>query len=615
MLRYDISPLDPEAHLFIVGITIDDPTPDEQYLRLPSWIAGSYLVRDFAGCIQAEQAFLGDTPVPITKVDKCTWRVSTAGRKEGDDLYVYYQVWAFDTSVRTNYLDNCRGFFNPSATFMEVLGAKPGKILLNIAPPDDELHAPSFSWRVATGLKRAKGTERFGWGLYEAADYAELCDCPVELSDFTVLTVKAHGTRHNLVFNDVPVNFDIDRVAADIQTVCEAQIAFFEPESKKCPASEYTFLINVTAGEYGGLEHRNSSALAIPRKCLPSINSAERSEDYIRFLGLVSHEYFHTWLVKRITPMEFIEPDFSEEAYTHLLWLFEGFTSYYDSLMLRRTGLVDDKGYAKLLTEDTKAVLEVNARRMQSLAEASFDAWIKFYKPSPNTPNAHVSYYRQGAMAAWVLDATIRQKTRGRKSLDDVMRLLWEDFKTAGRHYSGIAAEDVPEIFIRATGIDLTELIVRLTETVLEVDYAAAVKPLGASLVETELPRERRLLGLSGRGTDAGFVVRHVYEQEAGQWIGIAPGDIIIAIDGVRVRADNLSQILGRYAEGDEMLVHAFRDDSLLAWQMLLGKEKSIASTVELKPTALGKAWLSGSSPTGRSKSAAKKEQPAETAE
>lgn len=597
MLRYDISPLDPEAHLFIVGITIDDPTPEEQYLRLPNWIPGSYMIRDFSSCIQAEQAFLGDTPVPIVKVDKCTWRVSTAGRKPGEDLYVYYQVWAFDTSVRTNYLDNCRGFFNPAATFMEVLGSAPGKISINITPPVDEMHAQAFNWRVATGLKRAKGTERFGWGLYEASDYEELIDCPVELSDFTVVTIKAHGARHDIVFNDTPVNFDADQVASDIKAICEAEIEFFEPETKKCPVSEYTFLVNVGSNIYGGLEHSNSTALAISRKCLPCTHDQERTENYKKFLGLVSHEYFHTWNVKRIRPADFIDIDHSHETYTDLLWLFEGFTSYYDSLILRRAGLIDDAGYAKLLTDDTKAVLNTNAHRMQSLAQASFDAWIKYYRPCPNTPNSHVSYYRQGALAAWVLDATLRTKTRGKKSLDDVMRLMWQDFKLAKKHYSGIDSDDIPEIFIRATGVDVTDLITQLTQTVLEVDYASIFKPLGVELKTSDLPKERSLLGISGTGSEAGFVVKTVYEQEAAQWVGIAPQDIIIAIDGVRVKGNNLSDILSRYAEGDEMLIHAFRDDSLLAWQMLLGKEKTIASTVEINATTLGKAWLCGSAP------------------
>lgn len=593
MIRYDISPLEPEAHLFIVGITIAEPTPQEQYLRLPSWIAGSYLIRDFASCIQAEQAFLGDRPVPIEKVDKCTWRVSTVGRLEHEDLYVYYQVWAFDESVRGNYLDNCRGFFNPAATFMEVLGnTSSAPLVVGINAPDDDMHAAGTRWRVATGMKRAKGTKRFDWGLYEASDYAELCDCPVELSDFTDLSFKAHGVRHNLIITNDVANVNTEKLVSDLKHICQGHIAFFEPHSKKSPVSEYTFLLNVTANRYGGLEHRNSAALAIPWRCLPAQNATERTSDYVQLLGLFSHEYFHTWCVKRIRPAAFVHSDYSSETYSTLLWLFEGFTSYYDNLLLRRAGLIDVSQYADLLTKDCKSVLETHARHMQSLAEASFDAWIKFYRPSANTPNAHVSYYRQGALAAWVLDSVLRKKSRGKKSLDDVMRLLWEDYKKAQDAYGGIQAEDVSEIVLRATGIDLTDLISRLTETVFDIDYAALLKPLGVTLTESTLPIERRLLGISGTATDAGFVVKIVYEHETAQWVGISPGDTLIAIDGVRVCSNNLEQILSRYSEGDEMLIHAFRDDALLAWQLLLGAAKPVFSTVELKPTSLGKAWL-----------------------
>lgn len=297
--------------------------------------------------------------------------------------------------------------------------------------------------------------------------------------------------------------------------------------------------------------------------------------------------------MKRIKPAAFIGADFSEEAYTSLLWLFEGFTSYYENLLVRRAGLIDDEALAKLLSKDLKAVIETPAHLAQSLSQASFDAWIKFYKPNANTVNAHVSYYRQGALAAWVLDAEIRRKTKSKKSLDDVLRLLWEDFKAAGEYYSGITADDVPEIVSRATELDLTGLIADLTQTAMPVDYAKFLKPLGVVLEASEIPVERKLLGISGSGSDAGFTVRQVYDKETAQWIGIAPGDVIIALDGVRVKGNNLSELLARYGEGDEILIHAFRDDALLAWAVLLGKPKTFQSKVVIKPTKLGKDWLS----------------------
>ena len=594
MIRYDISPLDPEAHLFIIGITIDDPTPQEQFLRLPTWISGSYLIRDFAATIQAEQAFLGETPVPITKVDKTTWRVSTVGRKKDEELFVYYQLWAFDPSVRGCYLDNCRGFFNPGAGLIEVLGSTDEKISVCLTPPVDEMHRAADTWKIATGLKPAASTEAFGWGLYEATNYEELCDCPIELSDFEQISFKSRGTEHRIIINETPVNFDGKKLSDDVRKITETIISFFEPKKGKCPAGDtYTFLLNVTGNSAGGLEHCNSTALAAPRKWLPCTHDSKPTKGYLDLLTLFAHEYFHTWLVKRIKPAAFVGADFSQETYSSLLWLFEGFTSYYENLMVLRAGLMDTEEFAARLSKDLKSVLETPAHLNQSLSQASFDAWIKFYKPSANSVNAHVSYYRQGAMAAWVLDAEIRRKTKSEKSLDDVLRLLWEDFKAAGSDYSGITSDDVPEIVNRATGLDLTELISGLTQTAMPVDYERLLKPLGVTLEESDAPAERRLLGISGRGSEAGFTVQNVYDKETAQWIGLAPGDLIVALDGVRVKNNNLSELLSRYAEGDEILVHAFRDDSLLAWAVLLGKPASFKSKVVIKPTKLGKKWLS----------------------
>ncbi len=592
MIRYDISPLDPEAHLFIVGVTVDEPTPVEQYLRLPAWISGSYLVRDFSEHIQAEQAFIGEKPVPIEKIDKNTWRVSTVGREPGEELFVYYQVWAFDPSVRGNYLDNCRGFFNPAASLMEVLGVPADKLYVSVVPPTDEMHSAAESWRVATSLRRVKGTPVFGWGLYEAKNYEELVDSPFELSDFSDFSFTAGGCKHRIVVNEIPVNFDEKVFVEDIKKIIETEIAFFEPETKKCSVREYTFLMNVTGKSAGGLEHRASCALAAPRSWFPCVHDKKKTKDYLRLLTLFAHEYFHTWMVKRVKPAQFVEADFSEETYTTLLWLFEGFTSYYESLLTRRAGVIDNDEYAQLLSEELKSVLTNPSHTAQSLSQASFDAWIKFYKPNANTPNAHVSYYRKGALAAWVLDAEIRRRTRGKRSLDDVVLLMWKDFKDAGKYYGGIGEDDFPEIVHRATGLDLTTLILDLTQTAARVDYAHYVKALGVSLAEDEIAVERKLLGISGTATDTGFFVKTVYDRETAQWIGIAPGDTIIALDGVRVHSSNFSKLLSRYSEGDEVLIHAFRDDSLLAWAVLLGKPVTFETKVSIKPTSLGKAWL-----------------------
>lgn len=594
-VRYDITPLDPEAHLFMVGITVSSPTPSEQFFRLPSWIAGSYLIRDFAGNVMHEEAYIADRPVPVEKVDKCTWRVPTVGRKEGEDLFFYYRFWAYDASVRGNYLDDRRGFFNPGALFMQALGQDDGPVTVNIVQADESLRDCNPDWKVATALMRKKGTERFGWGLYEAPDYRSLLDCPVMLGDFDLITFKAHGTRHDLAVSDAPVNCDFARLRDDLQKICEAEIAFFEPETKKAPFKEYVFLLQVMSDNYGGLEHAASCALIAPRKTLPSLAVKTPTEDYTTLLTLFSHEYFHAWCVKRITPAEFVGMSFEKEVNTELLWLFEGFTSYYDNLIVRRAGLIDVKAYAALLTRDLKAVLETPARLEQSLAEASFDTWIKFYKPTANRVNSSVSYYKQGALAALVLDCAVREKTKGKKSLDDVMRSLWADCRQARRHYAGISMDSLYETFAEATGTDLARLLDELVYGKGSFDYAKAVAALGIELKEGKADKVRAMLGIEGRGSEAGFTVRSVFDGEIAQWVGIAPGDTLIAIDGMRIKGDNLNELLSRYREGDEMVIHAFRDDRLCTWIVLTAKSPSVKSEADLSSLSkLGKQWLKG---------------------
>ena len=254
---------------------------------------------------------------------------------------------------------------------------------------------------------------------------------------------------------------------------------------------------------------------------------------------------------------------------------------------------MNNQEYAKLLSADFKAVLETNACTVQTLSQASFDTWIKFYKPNANTPNTSVSYYKQGALAALVLDASLRLKTNGRKSLDDVMRLLWRHYKTQGKNYSGETPDSIAAAFSSVADESFDALLTALTRSTERFDYESVVGSLGLALEETPRDKIRSLLGVSGKGSEAGFTVQTVFDQEAGQWAGISSGDLLIAVDGIRVKNNNLNQLLSRYAEGDEMVIHAFRDDALLVWAILIGKEYTVKSTVSLAhPTELGNTWL-----------------------
>lgn len=587
MIHYDISPLDPEAHLFIVALHVTHPTTPVQTFSLPAWIKGSYLIRDFARHIKNVRAFVAGKPVAITKKDKTTW---CANAKTKEELVLVYEVFAFDESVRGAYLDACRGFFNPAAILMQPTGIHE-KIVLNIVRCDAEQPTMCDTWKIATSLKRARSTERFGWGLYEAKDYDELYDSPVELSNFEALTFKAHGTRHDIIINGEAANFDANQLMHDVKRICETAIEIFEPKEKISPVKEYLFLLNVTHRAWGGLEHRASAALACTATALPCLHAKERSKDYIELLNLFAHEYFHLWLVKRITPQEFVNPCLNQETYSTLLWLFEGFTTYYADRVLLRSGLIDKEQYADALTALFKAVLHTKAQTVQTLQEASFDAWIKFYKPSSDRANSYVSYYKEGALAALVLDLYIRQKTNGRKNLNSFLIALWKESKKPD--YKGVSTKSVSDTLNAATGLSCTVLLKTLISSTKIPPYGKYLAPFGVKLLDLETNPLRRLLGIDGKMGLSGLIVNVVYENETGQWVGIATGDTLIAIDGVQLTAESIDGILARYAPGDEMVIHAFRDESLMVWTVLTGnKALPPAKVTFTKKTPLGQKWL-----------------------
>ena len=429
MVSYRVQLLNLHAHLFHVTLTIAQPAA-LQRVSLPTWIPGSYLVREFAKSLQGLQAHQGTQAVALTKLDKCSWQAACT---PGQPLTLSYEVYALDNSVRTAWLDAHRGFFNGTSLFLQVEGQASVPHQLELVPPPNAAH-----WQLATGLTAVK-TSKNGFGTYLAANYDELVDCPVEMGTFWSGDFLACGIPHRFVVTGAPPGFDGARLLADTQAICEAEIRFWHGDtaSSVAPQKTYLFMLCAVDDGYGGLEHRNSTALICTRKDLPRLDNPalmpranpptetkpKPSEGYTTLLGLISHEYFHTWNVKRLRPVEFAQYDYAQENYTELLWFFEGFTSYYDDLLLLRAGLIDDASYLKLLTKTINQVLQTPGREVQTVAQASFDAWVKYYRQDENTPNATVSYYTKGALVALCLDLTLRQE--GHTTLDAVMRALW----------------------------------------------------------------------------------------------------------------------------------------------------------------------------------------------
>ncbi len=423
-IRYRVSVLDPRQHLY--GVTLEiDAAAARQRLSLPVWIPGSYLVREFSQHLQKLQASVGDQPVPLRQLDKNSWEARLPAGGDPSTLQLSYEVYAFDASVRTAFLDGQRGFFNPTSLCLRVHDREDEPQRLELI--DNEYTA---GWQVATSLSPIRIDAR-GFGRYQAADYDELADCPFELGRFWSGGFEVRGVPHRMVVSGAGDFADCGQLLRDTQRICETEIAFWHPDGGQPPFGHYLFLLHATQDGYGGLEHRNSTALVCQRSDLPrraALPDAEQtaggqaSEGYTTLLGLISHEYFHTWNVKRLRPREFKRYDYDRENYTELLWFFEGFTSYYDDLLLLRAGLIDATTYLKLLSRTVNQVLQTPGRQVQSVAQASFDAWVKYYRVQENTPNATVSYYTKGALVALCLDLTLRAE--GHASLDDVMREL-----------------------------------------------------------------------------------------------------------------------------------------------------------------------------------------------
>ncbi|MGV6825438.1 MAG: M61 family metallopeptidase, partial [bacterium] len=394
-LSYTVTTAGPETHLFQVEMTLSGPSQSQQ-LRLPAWIPGSYMIRDFARNIVAITARLDDEPVPIKQLDKQTWQIDG----HGEQLLVRYQVYAGDLSVRGAHLDHTHGYFNGSALFLCPVGMEDTEAVVVLVKPAAEEYR---RWRLATSMTPAV-LDDHGFGEYRAEDYEDLIDHPVEMGEFSHHEFEVEGVPHQLVLTG-RFDADLKRISSDLTKICTQHAALFGG----LPLDRYVFLTQVTGSDYGGLEHRFSTSLIAPRSDLPVPGDEKVSEGYRRFLGLCSHEYFHLWNVKRIRPEVLKEADLSSEVYTSLLWAFEGITSYYDDLGLLRAGCISLEEYLDTLAQTITRVMRGSGRHKQSVAESSFNAWSKFYKQDENASNAIVSYYAKGTLVALGLDVLIRE--------------------------------------------------------------------------------------------------------------------------------------------------------------------------------------------------------------
>jgi predicted metalloprotease with PDZ domain len=604
-IRYRIVPVDPHAHLFEITLEVSHPDAEGQRFALPAWIPGSYLLREFARHIVSIDAFAGTQRVQLRKTDKHSWHADPCP----GPLRLSYRVYAWDLSVRGAHLDATHGFFNGTSVFLQVVGQERSPCEVVIERPDGRAYR---DWQVATTLREA-GAKRWAFGRYRAEDYDELIDHPVEMGRFAKASFEAGGVPHDIVITGRH-DADLDRLCRDLAPVCAAQVALFEPESKRAPVDRYLFLITAVGDGYGGLEHRASTALICRRNDLPYPGMKGVPEGYRRLLGLASHEYFHTWNVKRIKPAVFADYDLGRENYTRLLWIFEGFTSYYDDLMLARAGLLDEAAYLEVLSGTISSVMRGPGRMLQSVADSSFDAWTRFYRQDENAPNSIVSYYTKGALVALALDLTIRGRSGGQGSLDEVMRLAWQRYgrrfyEAAWSERQGLAEDGFAELLAEATGLRLDRQIRAWADGTDDLPLEALLRPLGIKLELQPAKNGAAALGAKLAAREGMLHFAQVLNGGPAHAAGLSAGDALVAIDGLRIADErSLGALLERRPKGSTLAVHAFRRDELFQCTLSLREAPATEAKLSLDPRSkpgmdeLRAGWLGRTGQLARTK-------------
>jgi predicted metalloprotease with PDZ domain len=595
--RYTIRPLDPAAHLFEVRLTVAVPDPAGQVFAMPAWIPGSYMIRDYARHVVAARAESDGREVALRKLDKSRWQAAAVERA----LTLVLEIYAYDESVRGAHLDLTHAFFNGTCVFPAVAGQESFPCIVDIQQPEKPV---GKKWRVATSMRREEAAQ-YGFGTYQVADYAELVDHPVEIGELTIGEFEVNGVPHAIAIRG-KTRVDMGRLCHDLQTVCEQHMSLL---GVPADLDRYLFLLHAPGTGYGGLEHRWSSANICGRDNLPARGDEGVSDLYRTFLGLVSHEYFHLWNVKRMKPAAFTPYDLAQETHTSLLWVFEGVTSYYDDLALVRSGMIDANSYLELLGQTITRVQRGGGRRRQSVAESSFDAWTKFYKQDANAANAIVSYYAKGSLVALVTDLKLRAETDGRVSLDDVMKAAWQRWGNTGE---GMPENGFEDLCVEVAGFDIRDFLNAAVRGTGELPLESLLHSYG---IELHMRRSQGAKDKGGKpgnngntpdvwlGADLGesngrLRFKVVHNGGPAELAGVAPDDELVALDGLRVTATDAEARTRRYKPGDKTELSVFRGDELMTLRLKWAEAPAdtcylvIADDADDRAETLRKAWL-----------------------
>ncbi|MCA9581890.1 MAG: M61 family metallopeptidase [Myxococcales bacterium] len=607
---YILSFADRAGHYLDVEAHFPGSPGGDREIAMATWTPGSYLIREYARHIdQIDAANAAGQPLPIVKTRKNRWRIEGGGQSP---VRVRYRIYAHELSVRDNYVDGERAILNGAPTFLAELDKVDRPHRVQVRLPNDWAHAvtplrrdtgtpPSTTPPKATGAQDDKLNGESGTPdgedpkntkdqapVFVAESYDELVDSPWIVGNPKLYHFEVDGVPHTIANDSEPPFWDGERFAKDVETIVRTQIKFW----KEIPYDRYFFLNGITKNGGGGLEHKHATLIS------SHPYATQKREDYLRLLGLVSHEFFHTWNVKRLRPKTLGPFEYEQENYTKSLWVAEGITSYYDDLLLRRAGLMTEDEYLSKLSEAIASVQKTPGRSVQSLSMASFDTWIKFYRPSDNSSNTTISYYRKGAVVGFLLDARIRELTLGARSLDDVMRAMYDDYSAA----EGYDTKDFRAVASRIAGADLGSFFERTVDGTEELDYNPALTFYGLRFKPPgEAPKEPA--GWLGVRTSEGggrTVIDEVVAGSPARGAGLAVGDEILAVDGYRLAEGGLALHLGYYRPGQGVRLLTTHLGRVQEVTVTLGEPPAETWTLEGAPgvstarTAHRKALLSG---------------------
>ena len=530
--QYVVSMPQPENHLFNIQLTICDWDADFLDLHLPVWSPGSYLVREYAKNLQDFKAIdQNGKSLNWLKITKNHWRVESLKQT----CQISYKIFANELTVRTNHLDDTHGYFNGAATFMFVPNYENHPFTVEIVVPKN-------NWEIATALPHFENHA----SIFFADRYDQLADSPFEIGIHTQVKFEVLGKSHEIiVWGDG--NPDLGQIEQDTKAIIATEAALFGG----LPYDRYLFILHLANG-YGGLEHRNCCSLIYPRFNF-------RGDHYLKFMNLIAHEFFHTWNVKRIRPKALETYNYDQENYTSSLWFAEGATSYYDQIIPLRAKIYGKAHFLKSLGETITRLQTTLGRQVQSLYESSFDTWIKLYRPDANSPNSQISYYLKGELVCMLLDLAIRNSSQNRRSLDDVMRSLWQYY---GKPEIGYTEGELYAVIETVAGTNLQDFFVKYIHSTDELDFNYYFEPFGLELY-AGYAQKSVYTGISVRSNNGVVTVKSVDANSPAQLVGIDANDEILAINGFRVTAEAFGDRLLDFKPHTEITITLFKQDQL----------------------------------------------------